>query len=176
MLKRQASSLIESNRLDRRKLSSQGPKLRLDGDDKDFIAKAIKDKASYHSSYHQTVLYTGQRVKKKILLTIANYRLAPRGKKLIHLAATVYNRARPRNKRCLQAKRHTGKHFFCWKRPPKGKEKSNENTHHQRAHIKNIKKRLWGARNAESKNNCCMRSMDDKAYLRPRTSEGFEKA
>jgi len=117
------------------------------------------------------VLYTGQRVKKKNHLTIANYRLALPGKKLIHSATTVYNRRR--NQRRLQAKRHTGKRFFCWKRPPKGKEKSNENTHHQTAHIK---KRLWGARNAENKNNCFMRSMDDKAYLRPRTSEGFEKA
>lgn len=73
MLKRQASSLIESNRLKRRKLSSQGPKLRLDGDDEDFIAKAIEDKASYHGRRHDTVLYTSQRVKKKNLLTIANF-------------------------------------------------------------------------------------------------------
>ena len=52
------------------------------GDDEDFIAKAIEDKASYHGRRHDTVLYTGQRVKKKNLLTIANYRLAQRGKKL----------------------------------------------------------------------------------------------
>lgn len=176
MLKRQASSLIESNRLKRRKLSSQGPKLRLDGDDEDFIAKAIEDKASYHGRRHDTVLYTGQRVKKKNLLTIANYRLAQRGKKLIRSATTVYNRARPRNKRSVQGKRHTGKGLFCWKKPPKDEEKSNENTHYQRAHVKNIKKRFWGARNAESTKFCFMRSMDDKAYLRPGTSEGFEKA
>lgn len=48
MLKRQASSLIESNRLKRRKLSNQGPKLKLDEEDEDFIAKAIEDKSSYH--------------------------------------------------------------------------------------------------------------------------------
>jgi len=130
MLKRQASSLIESNRLKRRKLSSQGPKSRLDGDDEDFIAKATEDKASYHGRRHDTVLYTGRRVKKKNQLTIANYRLEQRGKKLIRSATTVYNRARPRNKRSLQAKRHTGKGLFCWKKPPKGEEKSNENTHY----------------------------------------------
>ena len=177
MLKRQASSLIESNRLKRRKLPSQGPKWRPDGDDEDFIAKAIEDKASYHGRRHDTVLYTGQRVKKKNLLTIANYRLAQHGKKLIRSATTVYNRARPRNKRSMQAKRHTGKGLFCWKKKtPKGEEKSNKNTHYQRAHVKNIKKRFWGAKNDESRKFCFMRSMDDKAYLRPGTSEGFEKA
>ncbi|CAH3033710.1 unnamed protein product, partial [Porites lobata] len=99
MFKRQASSLIESNRLKRRKLSNQGPKPKLDEEDEDFIAKAIEDKSSYHGRRHDTVLYTGQRVKRKNLLSIANYRLAQRGKKLIQSATTVYNRARPRNKR-----------------------------------------------------------------------------
>lgn len=73
MLKRQASSLIECNRLKRRKLSNQGPKPKLDEEDEDFIAKAIEDKSSYHGRRHDTVLYTGQRVKKKNLLSIANY-------------------------------------------------------------------------------------------------------
>ena len=146
MLKRQASSLIECNRLKRRKLSNQGPKLQLDEEDEEFIAKAIEDKSSYHGRRHDTVLYTGQRVKKKNLLSIANYRLAQRGKKLIKSATTVYNRARPRNKRSLQAKRHCGKGLFCWKKPPKGEENTNENTHYQRAHVKNIKRRFWGAR------------------------------
>lgn len=176
MLKRQASSLIECNRLKRRKLSNQGPKLQLDEEDEEFIAKAIEDKSSYHGRRHDTVLYTGQRVKKKNLLSIANYRLAQRGKKLIKSATTVYNRARPRNKRSLQAKRHCGKGLFCWKKPPKGEENTNENTHYQRAHVKNIKRRFWGARNSSARKFCFMRSTDDKAYLRPGTSEGFDKA
>ena len=176
MLKRQASSLIECNRLKRRKLSNQGPKPKLDEEDEDFIAKAIEDKSSYHGRRHDTVLYTGQRVKKKNLLSIANYRLAQRGKKLIQSATTVYNRARPRNKRSLQAKRHCGKGLFCWKKPPKGEENTNENTHYQRAHVKNIKRRFWGARNSSARKFCFIRSTDDKAYLRPGTSEGFDKA
>ena len=93
------------------------------GDDEDFIAKAIEDKASYHGRRHDTVLYTSQRVKKKNLLTIANYRLAQRGKKLIRSATTVYNRARPRKKRSVQAKRHTGKGLFCWKNHPKARKR-----------------------------------------------------
>ena len=176
MLKRQASSLIECNRLKRRKLSNQGPKLQLDEEDEEFIAKAIEDKSSYHGRRHDTVLYTGQRVKKKNRLSIANYRLAQRGKKLIKSATTVYNRARPRNKRSLQAKRHCGKGLFCWKKPPKGEENTNESTHYQRAHVKNIKRRFWGARNSSARKFCFMRSTDDKAYLRPGTSEGFDKA
>ena len=175
MLKRQASSLIECNRLKRQKLSNQGPKLQLDEEDEEFIAKAIEDKSSYHGRRHDTVLYTGQRVKKKNLLSIANYRLAQRGKKLIQSATTVYNRARPRNKRSLQAKRHCGKGLLCWKKPPKGEENTNENTHYQLAHVKNIK-RFWGAQNFTARKFCFMRSTDNKAYLRPGTSEGFDKA
>ena len=110
-------------------MSNQGPKLQLDEEDEEFIAKAIEDKSSYHGRRHDTVLYTGQRVKKKNPLSIANYRLAQRGKKLIKSATTVYNRARPRNKRSFQAKRHCGKGLFCWKKPPKGEENTNENTH-----------------------------------------------
>ncbi|CAH3150587.1 unnamed protein product, partial [Pocillopora meandrina] len=85
-------------------------------------------------------------------------------------------KARPRNKRSLQAKRHCGKGLFCWKKPPKGEENTNENTHYQRAHVKNIKRRFWGARNSSARKFCFMRSTDDKAYLRPGTSEGFDKA
>ena len=173
MVKRQATSLIESNRIKRRKLSNQGPKSKLDEDDEDFIAKAIEDKASYHGRRHDTVLYTGQRVKKNNLLSLANYRLVQRGKKLIRSATTVYIRERPRNKRSLQAKRHRGKGLFCWKKPPEGKEKNNKNTYYQRAHVKNIKMRFWDARNAEARKYCFMRSIDDKAYLRPGTSDWF---
>ena len=42
MLKRQASSFIKSHRLKRRKLSNQGPKPKLDEEDEDFIAKAMR--------------------------------------------------------------------------------------------------------------------------------------
>ena len=88
-------------------MSNQGPKPKLDEEDEDFIAKAIEDKSSYHGRRHDTVLYTGRRVKKKNLLSIANYRLAQRGKKLIQSATTVYNRARPRNKRSIMAKAYS---------------------------------------------------------------------
>lgn len=177
MLKRQASSLMEDNRLKRRKLSNQGRKQMLDEEDEYFIAKAIEDKASYHGRRHDTVMYTNnKRVKKKNILSIANYRLFQRGKKLIRSATTVYNRARPKNKRTIQAKRQLGKGLFCWKKPPKGEECSNENTHYQRAHVKNIKRRFFSAKSSETKKFCFMRSTDDKAYLRPGTSEGFEKA
>lgn len=49
-------------------------------------------------------------------------------------------------------------------------------THYQRAHVKNIKRRFWGARNSSARKFCFMRSTDDKAYLRPGTPEGFDKA
>lgn len=97
-------------------------------------------------------------------------------KKIIRSATTVYNRARPRHKRSLQAKRHCAKGLFCCKEPPKGEESTNENTHYQRAHVKNINMRFWGARNSKAKTFCFMRGTDDKVYLRPDTYEGFDKA
>ena len=62
------------------------------------------------------------------------------------------------------------------KKPPKGQECSNENTHYQRVHVKSIKRRFFSAQISDARKFCLMRSTDDKAYIRPDTSEGFEKA
>ena len=70
-----------------------------------------------------------------------------------------------------------GKAFFCFKKPPKAEDNDNENTHFQRGHIKNIKLSFFSNNVDTQTRNCCfMHSTDDKAYLRPGTSEGFEKS
>ena len=48
MIKRQAKSLFEENRVKRRKISSQGRPSLLDSEDEEFVAKCIEDKATYH--------------------------------------------------------------------------------------------------------------------------------
>ena len=107
-----AENLAEFHRLKRRKLGA-GPGKQLDSSDEEFIAKAIEDKATYHGLRHNPVMFTNRRVKKRDLLSIANYRLLQKGKKMIKSATTPWNRSRPRNMRSCQAKLHIGKENIC---------------------------------------------------------------
>ena len=60
---------------------------------------------------------------------MANLRLLQKGKAPLKSATTAFNRSRPRSLRALQAKkRHIGKGLFCFKKPPKAEDCSNENT------------------------------------------------
>ncbi|XP_032235410.2 uncharacterized protein LOC5510379 [Nematostella vectensis] len=171
-VKRTAENLVESHRMKKRKLGA-GPNQQLDSSDEEFIAKAIEDKATYHGRRHNPVMFTNRRVKKGDLLTIANYRLLQKGKKLIKSATTPWNRSRPKNVRSRQAKLHIGKGLFCTKKPPKAEDCDNENTHHQRSHCKNVQQFLSSDKSKQKFS--FIKSMDDKAYIRPGTSEGLEK-
>lgn len=140
----------------------------LDSSDEELIAKAIEEKATYHGRRHNPVMLTNKRVKKRNLMSIANYRLLWEGKKMIKSATTPWNRSRPKNKRSRQAKLHLGKGLFCTKKPPKAEDCDNENTHHQRSHCKNVREFLFSDTN--NKKFAFMKSKDDKAYIRPGTS------
>lgn len=120
-------------------------------------------------------MYTNRRVKKQDLLNTANYRLVQKGKRLIRSATTNWNRSRPRNMWSQQARKHTGKGLFCTKKPPKTEDIYTETAHHQRAHVKNVQRFFFSDRSSNERKYCFARSSDDKAYLRPGTSEGFEK-
>ena len=61
-----------------------------------------------------------------------------------------------------------------YQEPPKAEDIDNENTHYQRAHLKNVKFSFFGQESAGNSHLCFMRSIVDKAYLRPGTSEGFQ--
>ena len=114
-----------------------------------------------------------RRVKKRDLLNIANYHRRLSGKKSIKSSTTVWNRSKPKSVRSVQSKLHLGQGLFCTSKPPKAEDKDNESTHHQRAHVKNIK--LYLFQDEESSRYSLLHSMDDKAYVRPGTSEGCEK-
>ena len=167
--RRLAVQLVEKNRVKRRKLSSGAPRL-LDSEDESFIQKSIEDKGTAHGRRHTTTLYANHRVKKKDFLTIANYNLHKRGKKLIKSATTVLNRKCPRNKASRAAKAHIGKWLFCAKKPPKTEREANECTHHQRKHVKNAKISIF---QKGRENHGLVLSMEDKAYLRPGTDVGM---
>ena len=62
---------------------------------------------------------------------------------IVKSATTAWNRSKPRNKRSHQARKHIGKGLFCTKKPPKAEDKNNVNTHHQRAHARNIQRFLF---------------------------------
>ena len=85
MIKRKAKSLFEENRVKRRTISSQGRPSLLDSEDEEFVAKCIEDKATYHGRQHDTVMYTNKRVKKSVLLDIANYKLSKEENKRLDL-------------------------------------------------------------------------------------------
>ena len=124
--------------------TTQGNRCLLDSDDEEFVAKCIEDKATYHGRRHDMVMYTNRRVKKNDLLNIANYRLLAKKKKLIKSATTVYNCCKPRSSTSIQSKQHRGKGLFCTKKLPKAEDVDNENTHFQRAHMKNVKFSFFG--------------------------------
>ena len=167
--KRVADQLLEENRVKRRKLGTGRP-VAMEEEDEHFLAKCIAEKSTTHGRRHDTVMYLNHRVKKRHFLSLVNYNLLQRGKKLIRSATTVYNRSRPNNIRSNAAKQHRGKWLFCCKKPPKTEDSSVETTHHQRAHVKNAKLEVT-KQSAEGSLIC---SMDDKAYLRPGTDGMFD--
>ena len=111
-------------------------------------------------------------MKLKDLQHLANFKLEEQGKPLIRSAVTVSNLSRPTNKRSRKAK-HTGRGLFSTKKRYKSEDSSNKNTHYQRAHVLNVKRFFCSDRNRVIRHFTLIRSMDDKAYLRPGTSEGF---
>ena len=167
MQKRKASQIIEETRCKKRKLTNQGAPRKLDSDTEEFLAKAVEDKATYHGRRHDLVMYTNRRVKSRDLLNIANYRLLKQGKQMIKSATTVYNRCKPRNKRSYQASKHIGKGLMCFQKPPKAEDKDNENTHYQRAHVKNVKMAMFSEDAGSVKYFSLLHSLDDKHIYAP---------
>ena len=95
--KKIARRLVLDNRLKLRKLGAGAPVL-LDSEDEEFIAKAIESKSTAHGRRHDSTLYLNHRVKFDDLLSLADYSLAKRSKKLLRSASTVYlRRAWPKN-------------------------------------------------------------------------------
>ena len=135
MIHRTVRRLITENRLGLRRKSSGRP-LGMDETDDNFILECIESKSTAHGRRQDLVMYTNRRVKKRDFLQLVNYNRLTRGLKPLKSSTTVYNRARPCNKRSVQSKKHLGMGLFCTKKPPKAEDQSNELTHHQRSHKK----------------------------------------
>ena len=166
--KRVAKELLEENRVKRRRLGAGRPRA-MGEEEEEYLARCIAEKSTAHGRRHNTTMYLNHRVKKRHFLSIVNYNLLQKGKKIIRSATTVYNRSKPINVRSKAAKQHLGNWLFCCKKPPKTEDDSVETTHHQRAHVRNAKMEL--AMQSPTSGLVC--SMDDKAYLRPGTDGKF---
>lgn len=118
--RRLAKTLIDENRVKRRELGA-GAKRSLDTDDEEFIARSIEETSTAHGRRHDTILYSNHRVKKRHFLSLANYNLQRRGKKLIKSSTTALNRSRPKNINS-RLQRHTLESpYFVPKNLPKRK-------------------------------------------------------
>ena len=169
LVSRTQKQLIEENRLTKRTKSSGRPAI-IDEEIEDFVVKCISEKCVSHGRRQDTAMYSS--VKVKDLLGLANAKLKPRGQR-IRSATSIWNLSKPRNRRSVQAKLYRGSGMFCTKVPYKAGDTFDENTHHRRAFKKNIRDFFFSERAKANKKYCLMRSIDDKAYLRPGTSEGF---
>ena len=76
--KRRAESLLDQSRIKRRKLGAGRP-TEMDGDEEEFLLKAIEEMARAHGRRHDTVMYLHHRVKAKDMLKIVNQRRVEKG-------------------------------------------------------------------------------------------------
>jgi hypothetical protein len=117
-----------------------------------------------------------RRIQRKEMRTIANRWLAENGKRLIKSYETARSWAKPKNKRSIQAKQHRGQGLFLHKKAEKKFTEEHINLHYNRAHIKNYTRMLFSARKKSLVQKYAVRHcIDDKAYLRCGTSEGFSR-
>ena len=115
--KRIALSLIERCRLKKRNAGA-GAKVKMGEEEEQFLAECLEERASIHDRRSEGILFYGKQIKQKDLLSIVNYKRLKMGRSVLKSAITVVNRARPRNKRSIQAQHHIGKSLFCSRTPP----------------------------------------------------------
>ena len=118
-VKRMAQSLLEENRIKRRKCNLVG-KRKLDSDDEDYLLDIIEgQRADPYGRRYDAVCYVHKKVTNDKLQQMLNTHRQITGKSKLRSSSTVYNRMKPINKRHRQAKAHIGKGLFCIHKPPK---------------------------------------------------------
>ena len=105
---------------------------------------------------------------------IANRFLKKAGKKVVLSKETVRSWGKCRNKRSRQSKQHRGLNLWAHLRAEKKQQNKHINIHYNRAHIKSYTRFAFGRSSVvHGKNLVIRRAIDDKAYIRCGTSEGF---
>ena len=107
---------------------------------------------------------------------IANKWLQEQGKTCIKSYETARSWGKARRTRSLQNAQHRGRSLWCYRRPQKKHTDGHINMHYNRAHIKMYTRTIFSN---DFKDNLqkytIRRCIDDKAYLRCGTSEGFSR-
>ena len=157
----------------KRKLLAAGRIRKLHDDAEDFIVQCIEDKgfSAAHGRRHDSVVYSGMRVKYDNLLYLVDQFQESNDKEHIKSISTIQLLSKPKNKRSKQAKQHNGRALFCTQKPQKSGCQENENTHHQRCHVKLVREDMFTTSN-ENASKSLLISMDDKAHLKPGTNIG----
>ena len=144
----------------------------MDEDEEQYFLNAIEDMSTCYGRRHNTVMYLHHRVKAKDILRIVNHRRATKGKRPLKVVSTVLTRGKPKKASSIQAKRHTGQSLFCCKTETSqdGKLRDRVNTPPARSCGKCCGKFCY---KEQDRKYALIKSMDDKAYVRPGTSVGF---
>lgn len=117
-----------------------------------------------------------KRIQSKEMRQIANQYLVKHGKKPVKSKATVRSWGKCRNKRYRQAQQHRGCNLWAHLRTQKKHRERHVNVHYNRAHIKNYTRFAFGTHDgADKKGLVIRRAIDDKAYVRCGTSQGFSR-
>lgn len=117
-----------------------------------------------------------QRITWKEMRCIANNYLKTHGKRLIRSYETARSFGTPRNTRSIQAKQHRGQGLWSHKRAKKNYVDAHVNIHYNRAHVKMYTRLIFSQKTSPRfKKLSVRRCIDDKAYLRCGTSEGFSR-
>ena len=168
--KRVTDSLLKQNRVKRRRLGAGRP-MEMGEDKEQFLLQSIEEMSTNHRRRHETVLYMNHRVKARDMLNIVNCRREEKNLKPLRSLSTVLSCGKAKRATSIQAKCHKDRSLFCCKKPPKTEDKETELTHHQRAHVKNVV--FDFCYKEQDRKYSFIKSIDEKAYVRPGTSVGF---
>ena len=146
----------------------------------DAVYRALCEQLAAHDRRRgdpETGYFEGRKKKhSKDLQQIANKWLSEHGKQLIKSASTIRSWAAPRNKRYRSSKDHRGKGLWKFSRNPQKKYADRHiNIHYNRAAVKNYTRFCFSKANKNFRQLVLRRAIDDKAYLRCGTSEGFSR-
>ena len=117
-----------------------------------------------------------KRLHNREMRQIANKWLAANGKRLIKLYETIRSWGKPKNKRSIQSLQHRGKGLSSHRKPQKKYPGAHVNIHYNRAYIKHYTRLIFSNKTKNKYRHYSLRRcIDDKAYLRCGTSEGFSR-
>ena len=153
---------------------------RIDRQAEQAVYESLQEHLAAHDRRKGTGAETGYlqgKVTCSQLRAIANAWLKKEGKSLIKSKETVRSWGKPKNKRSIQAKQHRGKNLWIRQKAAKKYADAHVNRHYNMAHVKYYTRLIFSkaTRNRYQKYTV-RRAMDDKAYLRCGTSEGFSRA